>query len=212
MRRLSIAVLALAVQGCELFCSDEAKHAVVVQVWDGWTGDRLDATPWGVLTDGSYREEMTVALRAGRHVLTGGTERPGTYDVAVYARGYGFERIEDVEVGYDGCHVETAEFSGPMSPGCTLIAKHSVIVDVWDERTGAAIANATGTMTEGSFREEMSGGHTLYGGLERPGTYDVEVRAPGYIPWLKKGVKVEDDGCHVVTAELDAGMVRLTPP
>ena len=26
------------------------------------------------------------------------------------------------------------------------------------------------------------------------------------------GVKVEDDGCHVMTAELDARMVRLTPP
>ena len=78
-----------------------------------------------------------------------------------------------------------------------------MVVEVWDQWTGDRLD---------SFREEMSGGHRLTGGTERPGTYDVEVRAPGYIPWLMKGVKVEYDGCHVMTAELDARMVHLTPP
>ena len=121
LRWCAIVAVALAVQGCGTqVCTLEARHVVTAEVWDWDTGGQLIATPRGILTDGSFREEMTVALRDGRHVLTGGRERHGTYDV--------------------------------------------------------------------------------------------EVRAAGYQAWRMKGVKVEDDGCHVITAELDASMVRLTPP
>ncbi len=41
---------------------------------------------------------------------------------------------------------------------------------------------------------------------ERPGTYEVHIRAPGYRDWIKPGVRVRTDGCHVQTVSISASL------
>ena len=119
--------------------------------------------------------------------------------------------IVAVAFAVQGCGIQGPEI-------CTLEGRFSVVVQVRDSPTGGQPGSTpTGTMTDGSFRETMSGGpwngiYELMGGDERPGTYDVEIRAAGYRPWRVQGVKVKDDGCHVITAKLDARMVPSTAP
>jgi hypothetical protein len=43
---------------------------------------------------------------------------------------------------------------------------------------------------------------SVAGALERPGTYTVEVSAPGYQPAVRAGVVVERGECHVGTNRL----------
>ncbi|MYE15721.1 MAG: hypothetical protein F4Y07_04495 [Gemmatimonadetes bacterium] len=82
-----------------------------------------------------------------------------------------------------------------------------------DSLTGGPPASPpTGTLTDGPYRETMEshGDQFLYGGGERPGTYDVELRADGYRPWRVEGVEAGHDGCHVENVELLARLVRST--
>lgn len=44
---------------------------------------------------------------------------------------------------------------------------------------------------------------------ERAGTYRVQVTATGYAPWVREGVRVVDEGCHIRTVDLTARMQRL---
>ncbi|MDE2872723.1 MAG: carboxypeptidase-like regulatory domain-containing protein [Gemmatimonadota bacterium] len=113
----------------------------------------------------------------------------------------------------------TATGCGIVGKVCTLEARFSVIAQARDSRTGGQLgAPPTGTITDGPYRETMNvylgrdGAYRLTAGEERRGTYDVEIRAEGYRPWRQTGVEVKHDGCHVVTAELDVGMVPLASP
>jgi hypothetical protein len=49
----------------------------------------------------------------------------------------------------------------------------------------------------------------LYAAVDRPGTYSVQVRSPGYGEWLRTTVAVTADACHVRTVTLTA---RLQHP
>lgn len=102
---------------------------------------------------------------------------------------------------------------------CTLEMRYSVFSEARDSVTGGQLgAPPTGTVTDGRYRETMraylgrDGVYKLTAGEERRGTYDVEIRAEGYRTWRRTGVEVKHDGCHVVTAELDARMVPLASP
>ena len=44
----------------------------------------------------------------------------------------------------------------------------------------------------------------LYTAVDRPGTYSVLVRSPGYSDWLRTTVDVTADACHVRTVTLTA--------
>jgi hypothetical protein len=48
----------------------------------------------------------------------------------------------------------------------------------------------------------------LYAAGERPGTYDLAVRAPGYRAWTRSDVKVTADECHVRGIALTARLQR----
>jgi len=43
---------------------------------------------------------------------------------------------------------------------------------------------------------------------ERPGTYQVTVRAAGYQPWVRSGIVVTSDGCHVKLVVVTARLQR----
>lgn len=116
--RCAIALAALIVPGCGfadqgLVCTAQFVYAVTVEVRDSLTGGPPGSTPVGTLSDGQYRETME---SHGDQFLYGGGERPGTYAVEVEAEGYRPWRIEDVEAGHDGCHVENVEVLARMVP------------------------------------------------------------------------------------------------
>ncbi len=122
MRAITIALAALTMQGCGIFdtglvCTAQYVYAVTVEVQDALTGGPPDAVPRGTLVDGQYRETMELH---GEQFLYGGGERPGTYVVEVRADGYRPWRVEGVEAGHDGCHVENihllAELVAPTAP------------------------------------------------------------------------------------------------
>ncbi len=117
MRRFAIVLSALLVHGCDLFplgvCTDQLVYGIIVTVRDSVTGERLGSDPAGLLTDGSYRETMEPA---GHSRLWGAPERPGTYDIEITAQGYRTwnRRGVEVEMEWNGCHVETVELEARM--------------------------------------------------------------------------------------------------
>lgn len=121
MRILTIVLAALMMQGCEFFdsgaCTAQYVYAVTVEVQDALTGGAPSSTPTGTLTDGEFQETME---SYDGQFLFGGGERPGTYDVEVRAEGYRPWRVEGVEAGHDGCHVESnqllARLVAPTAP------------------------------------------------------------------------------------------------
>ena len=48
----------------------------------------------------------------------------------------------------------------------------------------------------------------LYAAVDRPGTYSVLVRSPGYSDWLRTTVDVTADACHVRTVTLTARLLH----
>lgn len=107
---------------------------------------------------------------------------------------------------------------GPQD--CTTDARAGIVVEIRDAMTDAYIAHlATATVTEGSFRDtlQLRGrmrvgdevvGTTRGGVDERSGVYALAVTAPGYSPWVRTGIRVRGDECHVRTVHLAA---RLQP-
>ena len=99
----------------------------------------------------------------------------------------------------------TACGDGPLI-ACTDIFVYGVTVEVSDAVTGEPLEDATGTLRDGSFSEEMRRHPRgiLQGAGERPGTYDIAVTAPGHIPWTRDDVEVDFDGCHVTRQRFQA--------
>ena len=98
---------------------------------------------------------------------------------------------------------------------CTDQFVYAITVEVRDSSTGEVLASPlTGVLTDGEYREtmEVHANLILQGGGERPGVYDVEIRAEGYRPWQIKGVEAGQDECHVENIMLLAGMVRSDAP
>ena len=99
--------------------------------------------------------------------------------------------------------------------GCTDQFVYAVTVVVRDSLTGGLLSSTPiGILTDGQYREtmELSPDQILKGGGERPGTYEVEVRAEGYALWRTHGVEAKHDGCHVENVQFHARMVTSTPP
>jgi hypothetical protein len=104
----------------------------------------------------------------------------------------------------------------PTETACTADIRPAIEVTIRDAGSGEYLAaQATGAVTDGAFRDtlRLSSGRrvdgvmiwqTRSGAAERPGTYRVEVTAPGYAPWVREGVRARDGECHVGTVGLDA--------
>jgi hypothetical protein len=97
---------------------------------------------------------------------------------------------------------------------CDLVLKAGIVVNLIDGATGNPLpGDATVTATEGSYTETVNppappaptaGSRIVFLANERPGTYRVEVQAPGYVTWIATNVRVTHDGCHVETVQLTA--------
>lgn len=102
---------------------------------------------------------------------------------------------------------------------CKSILIPAISLALEDAETGAAVVSddITVVFTDGSFADtlrfsstaENPRGATLH--HDRPGTYDIEVRAAGYSLWTQNDVRVDadGDGCHAVTAEITATLEPL---
>jgi len=100
---------------------------------------------------------------------------------------------------------------------CTSEARASIIVWVRDSVSGAPIAaGATLVLQDGAFADSITAADHFpndwalqtMNSWERPGTYSVTVRRPGYADWSASNVVVSDGRCHVQTVVLTA---RLQP-
>lgn len=102
--------------------------------------------------------------------------------------------------------------SGPIF--CTEEYRAGITVEITDSATGLAAAEgATLTIREGEYVESWTdsfGGLTLAGAWERAGTYDVTVAKDGYHTWIRTGVVVDADECHVHSVALGAALVPIT--
>ena len=99
--------------------------------------------------------------------------------------------------------------------GCVTAIDYAVSVSVLDLSTGQAPGVApVGVLTDGAYVETMvtSPGYYGYlaGGVGRPGTYDVEVIAPGYALWRADGIVAKPAECTKVDGvELTAHLVPV---
>lgn len=105
--------------------------------------------------------------------------------------------------------------------GCTTSANPAFRVFVTDAATEQnAATGATVVVTEGGFTETLQP-VTIYdvegrveevlnfsGVLERAGTYTIRVAKPGYLPFVRRNVRVTENECHVNTRTVN---VTLTP-
>lgn len=105
-----------------------------------------------------------------------------------------------------------------VMPGflCTENLVAGVTVEVRDAMTAApAACAATGEVREGDYVDPLGdfGSCATYpelaylsGAYERAGTYRVSISKPGYKEWVRDGVVVTADACHVRTAFLSANL------
>jgi hypothetical protein len=93
---------------------------------------------------------------------------------------------------------------------CTTLFAYGVNVTLTDAETGASITDATLTLTEGTYVEEMQSFATgdYVGAGERPGTYTLEASAPGYETQTVENIVVTADVCHVRGVHLDVRLER----
>lgn len=95
--------------------------------------------------------------------------------------------------------------------GCDASIVSGLSVTVRNAQTGVpAGLGAVVTARDDGYVETLQGfdGLTFVDAQERPGTYDISVNSPGYQPWTKQNVEVEDGGCHVKPQTVDA---RIQP-
>ena len=98
-------------------------------------------------------------------------------------------------------------------PVCTTEAVAGITVDLLDQSgTPLSAEDAEGRAADPEQPHLYvleSFGERLVGVWEAPGTYLVTVEKPGYVTWVRDGVRVEEGTCHVVPVRLEA---TLVPP
>ena len=87
----------------------------------------------------------------------------------------------------------------PPARMCTQEANAGITVHLLDAASGQYLRrDAHGVAREGSYADSTSGDLGILGfAVERPGSYDLRVRAEGYQPWDSAGVRVLPGECHV---------------
>jgi hypothetical protein len=94
----------------------------------------------------------------------------------------------------------------------------AIVVEVIDAETGAPAAQGVdGRVFDGSYSDSLQPQRSalgvvlsLSGAGERPGTYVIRLRRPGYQDWTMTHVRVTEDACHVRTRLLVARLQRAS--
>ncbi len=98
----------------------------------------------------------------------------------------------------------------PDETACTLLYAYGVTAEVTDATTGEFISDATLTLRDGNYEEEMQYRYqgSYVGAGERAGTYTLEAFLPGYESQTINNIVVTADECHVIGV---AVTVKLVP-
>lgn len=115
---------------------------------------------------------------------------------------------------FGSCSPSIQEQPGP----CPAIFFPGVIVTISDSVTGTPLAEqAQGMVRDGEYvdslrpfswtKDMVMTSRGAAGG--RPGTYEVTVVHPGYVPWTMRGVAVRRGACHVGPVEVPARLQKL---
>ena len=102
---------------------------------------------------------------------------------------------------------------------CTGVVMPGLIVAVRDAATGQGVPGQVVVVArDGAYIDSLRApelnaprdpSFPFRGADERPGTYEVSVESPGYVPWRREGVRVHmEDECHVKTVNLVARIKR----
>lgn len=86
----------------------------------------------------------------------------------------------------------------------------AVSVTPIDSVTGQVVTGVVASVSEGAFSDALrpNGDGVLTGGHGRPGTYTIEITAPGYEAWSQTSVGVSDSDCGgVETVHIEARLV-----
>lgn len=103
-------LLPATLSGCDILdpgaCTTDVHPGIVVQVRDAATQEPAVSGATGVISDGSYTEELQ-SLSVNLLELVGALERAGTYTVTIDKPGYQQWKQERVRVRDGRCHVQT---------------------------------------------------------------------------------------------------------
>lgn len=98
----------------------------------------------------------------------------------------------------------------PFTGACTTDFRYGVVVEVRDSATGAPAADGArliardGAYADTSDQLPFTEPLILQAAGERGGTYHLTVQKSNYREWTRTGVRVREDGCHVVPVRLVA--------
>ena len=104
--------------------------------------------------------------------------------------------------------------------GCTDVLVYGLNVTVVDSLTNAPPSSATLIAQSGTYVDSVGPQTPFIVGQqgqqqllvsaagERPGTYDLTVRSPGYLAWTRAGVQVTANDCHVDPVALTARLQK----
>lgn len=77
--------------------------------------------------------------------------------------------------------------------GCDQYGVFGLDIEVIDAETRAPVPAAEITVRDGAYVETFSGSRAA-AASERPGTYSVTIRAPGYQAWQRDNIRVREEG------------------
>lgn len=114
------------------------------------------------------------------------------------------------------------ESSSTGTIACPTVALPALVLRVLDRTTGApVVAGTSATAIDGAWSEAFRGplpelvtdttAFPFAAAYERPGTYQIEVRAPGYPVFTIRNVTVTRGRCNVNTVQVTARLVRAAP-
>lgn len=93
---------------------------------------------------------------------------------------------------------------------CTALYAYGVSATVTDQETGSPIDDATLTLIDGAYQEDMQSYQNgeFVGAGERAGTYTLTASAPGYQSQTIENIDVTADVCHVHGVHIE---IELSP-
>jgi hypothetical protein len=99
---------------------------------------------------------------------------------------------------------------------CDTVGLPAIRLLLVDSTSGGALmtSDIIAVANAGSFRDSVrlgsiDAGRSISLGVEKAGTYRVEVTALGYRQWVRDGIRVTEGDCNVRTVEVVARLQRL---
>jgi hypothetical protein len=117
----SVIALVLATTACSepVFCTDDTRPAVELEVRDRTTAELIRVEAKGVVQDGVYQDSLRPFWQLDPPPITplsysAAYERAGTYSAHIEVTGYQAWDTSGIRVTEDQCHVHTARFTAAL--------------------------------------------------------------------------------------------------